>query len=136
MTAALLLVALGGGAGGLLRVWVTAAVDRRAGPRLPWGTLAVNLSGSGLIGAGAGLLLPRGLEPATLPLWAALAVGVLGSYTTVSSFALQAHALASHGRRGAAAAYGAVTVAGCLAAAAAGLALGHWLVPAFGPSGN
>lgn len=125
MILALILVALGGAAGGLLRVWVTAAVDRRAGARLPWGTLVVNLSGSALIGAGAGLVLERGLEPAALPVWMLLAVGVLGSYTTVSSFALQAHALARHGRRRAAAAYGAVTLCGCLAAAAAGLVLGR-----------
>jgi fluoride exporter len=125
VTAALLLVALGGAAGGLLRVWVTAAVDRRAGARLPWGTFSVNLSGSALLGLGAGLVLGRGLEPAALPLWVLLAVGVLGSYTTVSSFALQAHALARGGRRAAAAAYGAATICGCLAAAAAGLALGR-----------
>jgi fluoride exporter len=136
VTAVLLLVAVGGGAGGLLRVWVTAAVDRRAGPCLPWGTLAVNLSGSALIGVAAGFVLARELEPATQPLWAALAVGVLGSYTTVSSFALQAHALACHGRRGAAAVYGAATVVGCLAAAASGLGLGLWLGHALGSAGG
>jgi fluoride exporter len=122
---AVILVALGGAAGGLLRVWVTALVDRRAGALLPWGTLAVNVSGSLLLGFGAGWLLARGVELASVPLWALLGIGTLGSYTTVSSFALQAHGLAQHGRGRAAFVYGVVTLGACLAAATAGLAFGR-----------
>jgi CrcB protein len=121
------LVAAGGAVGGLLRVWVTALVDRAAGGLLPWGTLAVNVSGSLLLGAGAGMALARGLEPAALPVWAALGIGVLGSYTTVSTFALQVHALARRERRGAALGYGALSLGLCLGAAAAGLGLGRWV---------
>jgi CrcB protein len=126
LTGSFVLVALGGAAGGLLRVWLTALVDRLLGPRLPWGTLAVNVSGSTLLGAGAGLVFANGIEPESLPLWAALGIGLLGSYTTVSSFALQAHALAL-GRRGRAAlAYALLSLGLCLAGAAGGLALGQW----------
>ncbi|OOC08902.1 FluC/FEX family fluoride channel, partial [Thioalkalivibrio halophilus] len=52
----------------------------------PWGTLAVNVSGALLIG----LALGRVSGPAlTSWLWLLLVVGVLGSFTTVSSFSLQ-----------------------------------------------
>lgn len=126
LTGSFALVALGGAAGGLLRVWLTALVDRLFGPRLPWGTLAVNVSGSTLLGAGAGMLVARGIEPTALPFWAALGIGLLGSYTTVSSFALQAHALLL-GRRGRAAlAYALLSLGLCLAGAAGGLTLGRW----------
>jgi fluoride exporter len=119
------LVALGGAAGALLRVWVTAAIDRRAGARLPWGTLAVNLTGSAVLGFAAALALAHGWIGH--PVWLGLAAGVLGSYTTVSSFALQGHALAAEGRGRAASVYAAVSVAGCIAVGAAGLWLGRVL---------
>ncbi len=83
----LLLVGAGGALGGLARFWLVQWIDNRTGGgRFPWGTLAVNVSGALLIG----LALGRVSGPAlTSWLWLLLVVGVLGSFTTVSSFSLQ-----------------------------------------------
>ncbi|PAU77559.1 CrcB family protein [Halomonas salipaludis] len=86
----LIWVGAGGALGGVLRVWLTAVVTARWGAVFPWGTLAVNLSGALLLGLLAGawgldVLLQQGPTAS----WWLLAVGVLGSYTTVSSFSLQ-----------------------------------------------
>jgi fluoride exporter len=94
----ILLAMLGGGLGGIARFWVSGMVARRCGELFPWGTLTVNASGAALIGVLAALLLEPGSHAgATLPLWAGLVGGVLGSYTTVSSFSLQTLALARNG---------------------------------------
>jgi CrcB protein len=112
----LALVAMGGALGGVLRLWVTALVDRTAGGALPWGTLAVNVTGAAAIGLAAALLLTEGIGR-DLSLWLGLAVGVLGSYTTVSSFSLQVLLLVREGRAALAATYLAASLALCLAAA-------------------
>jgi fluoride exporter len=124
----LLLVAVGGALGGLARHGVAAAVDRRLGGTFPFGTLAVNASGAAAIGVLAGLLLADG-RPGAPSLWMGLVVGVLGSYTTVSSFSLQTLALARTGRARRAALNVAGSVALCLGAAA----LGHAAVLALRP---
>jgi len=118
-----LLVALGGGIGGIGRFWVSAAVARRFGEEFPWGTLVVNASGSACIGVVGGLLLAGDALAADLrPVWPGLVVGILGSYTTVSSFSLQTLMLLRTGEplRAALNVIGSVTL--CLAAAAAGYA--------------
>lgn len=117
----LLLVAVGGAAGGVARHWVAGAVGRRFGEGFPYGTMAVNGSGAACIGALAGLLLADG-NPEAPALWTGLVVGVLGSYTTVSSFSLQTLALARNGRARLAALNVAGSVALCVGAAAAGYA--------------
>ncbi len=94
----LLLVCLGGALGGMARFWISGMVARRFGETFPWGTLTVNVSGAACIGALAALLLEPGRPAgATVPLWAVLVVGGLGSYTTVSSFSLQTLSLARNG---------------------------------------
>lgn len=125
---ALMLVGAGGALGGVLRVGLTAAVTARWGAKFPWGTLVVNLSGALLIGLLAGawgldLLL---LEGPTASWWL-LAVGVLGSYTTVSSFSLQTLTLLRsaepwHGYLNIAA-----SLLGCLLAVSLGLIVGRLL---------
>ena len=75
-----LLVALGGALGAASRYLVERAVSRRRGE--PWGTFAVNVSGSFLLG----LLL--GLAPSD-DIVTVLGVGVLGSYTTFSAYAVE-----------------------------------------------
>jgi fluoride exporter len=88
------LVAIGGALGGIGRVWLGERVARRHGERFPWGTLAVNVSGAAAIGVLAALILEPGRGPISDDsLWLALIIGVLGSYTTVSSFSLQTLAL-------------------------------------------
>lgn len=94
----MLLATFGGGLGGLARFWVSGVVARRFGETFPWGTLTVNASGAAAIGVLAALLVGPGGQPGTAsPLWAGLVTGVLGSYTTVSSFSLQTLALVRNG---------------------------------------
>lgn len=112
------LVALGGALGSLGRHVVTLRITRSFGAGFPWGTFAVNLSGAALIGA------LWGVAGDSRAVWAGLAVGVLGSYTTVSSFALQTDALWSQGARGRAVANVALSLTLCPLAVVAG----RWLV--------
>ena len=113
-------VLLAGALGGIARVWVASAVAARLGEGFPWGTLLVNVSGAAALGvfAGAYGLAGGGLVAALV------AMGFLGSYTTVSSFALQTVALARAGDRARAALNVLATLGLGLAAAAAGFLLG------------
>jgi fluoride exporter len=88
------IVAVSGMVGGIARFWLSGFIAHRIGERFPWGTLVVNVSGAFAIGALAALLPAFGSgSGASLTLWLALAIGILGSYTTVSSFSLQTLAL-------------------------------------------
>ncbi|NVF13304.1 fluoride efflux transporter CrcB [Vreelandella maris] len=81
-----LLVALGGALGGMGRFAVSNLLARYLGKAFPWGTLAVNASGAFLAGW---LLGSLGSANAPSPLWLFTVAGLLGGYTTVSSFSLQ-----------------------------------------------
>lgn len=104
----LLLVALGGAVGATLRFVVSSRLD--AG--VPWGTLAVNVVGSAVLGLLVGLGV--GEHP-----YALLGVGFCGGLTTYSSFAVQTHRL---GRRGLA--YATATIVLAVSAAALGYLVG------------
>lgn len=114
----LVVIVLGGALGGVARFWVSGVVGRAIGETFPWGTLAVNVSGALCIGILAAVLLPGG----QVSLWAALVVGVLGSYTTVSSFSLQTLALVREGEWRYAAWNVLGSVTACLGAAAGAFA--------------
>lgn len=117
----LLLVALGGAIGACARFWLSGVVARRVGETFPWGTLVVNVSGAALIGlAGARALTADGIAEPWRATWLLVATGVLGSYTTVSSFSLQTLALARAGEAGRAALNVLASLGLCLAAAFAG----------------
>jgi len=79
-----LLIVLGGGTGSLTRYLVGTAIMTRLGGRFPLGTLAINVTGSFLIGLLMTLLTERAAGSANLRLL--LVVGFLGGYTTFSSF--------------------------------------------------
>lgn len=115
----LLLIAVGGAAGALLRYgvseWVTAP---RGG--FPLATLLANVTGAFLLG-GASLLLVRLEVSAAVRL--GLTVGVLGAYTTFSTFSVETLDLVSDGQWRTAALYVVASVAGALAAAWAGQSL-------------
>ena len=109
-----LLVALGSALGGVLRFWLSAVMGEKLGAA-HLGTVFVNITGSFLIG----FLAALGSMPFTRQLFM---IGVLGGYTTFSSFSLQTLELAHEGRWSAAAANVALSVVLSLAA----VWLGHW----------
>lgn len=127
MTASLL-VASGGAIGSWLRYCIGRAWTLAIGPvgasAFPWSTLSVNLSGSLAMGLLTGWLARHGshAEPARL----LLAVGVLGGFTTFSSFSLETVTLIQSGQAGLAVTYIAIS----LAAGLAGLWLGLQLMRA------
>lgn len=80
----LLLLAAGGSIGTILRFFVYQTADKFLNKHLPWGTLLVNLFGSLAIGLLWGYLDRSAVSPA-IRLF--IFVGLLGSFTTFSTFA-------------------------------------------------
>lgn len=91
-----LFVALGGALGSVLRYTVQGWVQRLAGESFPLGTLAVNVAGCLLVGIAAGLFAGSGYLREEYRV--GLMVGILGGFTTFSSFGLETYALASAGQ--------------------------------------
>jgi len=120
MTLALLVVA--GGLGALLRYEVDRAVRRRSRTDLPYGILVVNVSGSFALGLLVGLGVHHGVAPSVVTV---VGTGLLGAYTTFSTFSVDTVGLLERGRARAAAANLAVSLVLGLGAAAVGLALGQ-----------
>ncbi len=82
----LLFIAIGGAAGTVARYVIGSALQRASGGVFPWGTLGVNLIGSFLIG------LLSAVFAATIVsenLRLGLLVGLLGAFTTFSTFSLE-----------------------------------------------
>ncbi|WP_181701911.1 fluoride efflux transporter CrcB [Chthonobacter albigriseus] len=117
----LLLVALGGAAGSVCRHLVNMAALRLAGPDFPWGTFAVNVAGSFLMGVFIELLALKLDGSQALRLF--VATGFLGGFTTLSSFSLDAVTLWERGAILAAGAYVAGSILLSLAGLVAGLAI-------------
>lgn len=113
-------VAVGGAAGALGRYGLGLALPHASGA-FPWATFAVNVTGCLLIGVLIVLVTEWRTAPALVrPL---LGTGVLGGYTTFSTYAVDAHEMLGAGRVAAAAAY----VVGTLVAAIVATWLGMWL---------
>lgn len=84
---ALLLIGLGGFVGAVVRYLVDVRVATATGGGFPWGTLAINLTGTFLIGLLFALIIERAALPGD---WRGpLMIGFLGSYTTFSTLALE-----------------------------------------------
>src|SRR5260370_10432508 len=124
-------VTAGGTVGTPARFFISGVVARRFGETFPWGTVVVNVSGCLIMGALAAFVQAQGLSPESLA-WLLAATGFLGSYTTVSSFALQTQALVRDGELRDAVGYIVLSLALCLAAVAAGFSGG---LPAFAAGG-
>lgn len=117
---AYVLIGLGGAMGGSARFLVSDAIGRFWPSRFPWGTLAVNVSGALLIGIVAGLARVSFGFLGDSPAHAFIVTGLLGGYTTVSSFCMQTLNLAL-GKRADLAALNVVgSTVLCLIAVAAG----------------
>lgn len=90
-------IALGSALGGAARYGLSGLVATRVGESFPWGTLTVNVAGSFLIGLIAALGRPEGRLFLGPGLRQFLMLGVLGGFTTFSSFSVQTLALARDG---------------------------------------
>jgi CrcB protein len=120
-------VTVGSALGGLARYWCSGLVARMVGETFPWGTLIVNVSGSFLIGLIATLSGPEGrwIIPAEARQF--MIVGILGGYTTFSSFSLQTLNLARDGQWLLAGANIVGSVVLCLGMVWAGHMLATWI---------
>lgn len=118
------ILAAAGAFGTLLRAGCTLLADRLVGHAFPWGTLAVNVAGSFAFGLIYAMTRSRGWLSG--PHEMILLVGLLGGFTTYSSFAFQTVEMLTHGRAAAALAYVVATNVSALAAVWAGLrTFGH-----------
>ena len=88
---AYLWVALGGALGSVARFWINGLVIDKTSATFPWGTLAINVTGSFIIGIIGALAIPEGRLDSSSRQFATqfLMIGVCGGYTTFSSFSLQ-----------------------------------------------
>lgn len=118
-------VAGGGALGSALRYGLALGVQRRLGTGWPFGTLAVNLLGSFLIGWAFHLLVSREILAEGPRLF--IVAGLLGGFTTFSAFSLETLRLLQEGAWPLAALYVALSTAGGLLAAWAGFQLAAWI---------
>ena len=88
---------IGGGLGSLARWGASGLIANRVGQTFPWGTLLVNVTGSFVIGFVATLSDPGGRLLMSVTARQFVMLGVLGGYTTFSSFSLQTLNLARDG---------------------------------------
>lgn len=116
-------VMVGGGVGSGARYLVALASVRLFGPAFPWGTFAVNAVGSFLLGLLLGWFSghPQGSEGFRL----ALTAGLMGGFTTYSTFNYETLRFLEGGEYGVAAGYAGMTFVVCLASGATGAWLGR-----------
>jgi fluoride exporter len=120
-----LAVGIGGAIGSIGRFWLAAAMTSLTGPRFPWGTLLINVLGSGIIGLVAGFTLTPdrvGLHPDVRIF---LMTGVCGGFTTFSAFSLQTLELMQSGETVPALGYAVGSVVLCVLATYGGWVLGR-----------
>jgi CrcB protein len=117
------LVVMAGGAFGTLARYVVSDLALPLSRHLPFGTMAINVTGSFVIGLFGTLTLANGKYPVPESLRLLVMVGFCGGYTTFSSFSLQTFDLMRSGLMSRAVANVVASVALCLVA----VALGHWL---------
>lgn len=120
---AIVLVFIGAGIGGVLRYTSYEAAMRMFGMQFPSGTFVVNVVGSFVIGCIAGWMAMKGGASWTTPVRLFVMAGILGGFTTFSSFSLDTAMLVHRGEVGFAALYVAGSVALSLTAVFGGLAL-------------
>lgn len=91
-------IALGSALGGLGRYWCSGVAARLFGETFPWGTLFVNVTGSLVIGFFAAMTGPDGRWLVGGAARQFVMLGLLGGFTTFSSFSLQTLALVEDGQ--------------------------------------
>lgn len=120
-----LFVAIGGAAGASLRHLVGLMALRAFGSDFPYGTLICNIAGSFLMGLLIELLAIR--FNASTEVRLLLTTGLLGGFTTFSTFSLDVVALTERGQSSVALIYIALSLAGAIIALFAGLAVARAL---------
>jgi CrcB protein len=124
---AYLLVFLGAGLGGALRHFIAMTIGRTFGTGFPWATMVINITGSLVMGLFVGWLAFRGAGGWTQHGRLFFATGVLGGYTTFSTFSLETILLIERNQIGAAIAY----VGGSVIIGVFSLWGGLWLARSF-----
>ena len=119
----MLAVALGGALGAVARYGLDRLIERRTFGLFPWSTFAINASGCVVIGVVIAALVDRHHTPAWLRV--GLVMGVLGGYTTFSTFAQETLDLVEESRLGLALAYSAGSVTVGVAAVFVGMHAGR-----------
>jgi len=117
-----LAIAIAGAFGALARWGVGSWFGQRF-PSFAWGTLVVNVSGSFVLGLLFALLIERAAGTPTMRL--ALTTGLMGAYTTFSTFSLETMRMFEEGATGSALANIGLSLALGLAAVWLGLSLGR-----------
>ena len=112
-------IAAGGAIGALLRYWTSLAVHSRLGSGFPYGTLAVNVLGSLLMGFLYIWFIERLAAGAAVR--AFLLIGVLGAFTTFSTFSMETLNLIEGGQLGKALLNVVISVTVCVCAATLGV---------------
>lgn len=122
----LLLICLGGALGTGARYLLSEWALQTFGPSFPYGTLAVNAIGSFLLA----IVMYLGVEATLLSptLRVVLGTGIMGGFTTYSTFSYETMKCLQEGAWAVAIANILVTVIGCLAACLSGWAAARWLV--------
>jgi CrcB protein len=118
-------VALGGAFGASARYGVDRLIERRMSSLFPWSTFAINITGCFAIGLFTAALVERQHLPAWIRV--GLVVGVVGGYTTFSTFAQEAFELGEVRQFAIAFAYVAASVTIGIAAVYAGAVAGRAL---------
>lgn len=124
-----LVVGVGGALGAIARFYGTEWVRHVGGDAFPWGTLVVNVVGSFALGLGLVLLPSLAPSPQARQF---IVIGVLGSFTTFSTFSYEAVALARSGEAWRAVGYAAGSVALGVTAVLIGVALASTIVQSRG----
>ncbi len=117
-------IALGGAIGAVARYGLMLALPTRVG-RFPWGTFTINVSGSLVLGLLLVLLAER--FPPSRYARPFIGTGVIGAYTTFSTYAVETDLLVRNGHPGVAAGYALGSLAAGLIAAWAGVVAGRAL---------
>lgn len=123
---ALSVIAAGGALGALGR-WLVGLAFPTAAGRFPWATFGINVAGGLLIGLLIVIVVERRPAPALVRPF--LVTGVLGGFTTFSTYAVDSDRLLAAGQLGVALLYLVATLLAALGATAVGLAAARALVP-------
>ena len=120
-----LAVAAGGALGALTRYLVDRSIEARAFGLFPWSTFTINITGCLVVGAVVAALVDRHDTPEWLRV--GLIMGVLGGYTTFSTFSQESYELLHGGHAGVGVVYAVGSIVAGVIAVALGTMIGRAL---------